>query len=122
MRGTLTLAAILLLTGCGGPPKPAAPQPRITAGSTLDCGRLLRHVRPVYPPEARRQRIQGVVTLEALVTRRGEVTVLRVVKGNPFFVEAAFRAAIQWRYSPCVLNGEPVEFKTTLEIPFTLSQ
>jgi len=76
----------------------------------------------VYPPAARAARVQGVVSLDALITREGRVRVLEVRRGDPLLVPEARRVAGLYRYTPCLLNGEPIEVKTTLEISFSLSQ
>jgi TonB family protein len=41
---------------------------------------------------------------------------------NPEFANAALDAVRQWRYSPTLLNGEPVEVVTTVTIEFKLKQ
>ena len=85
--------------------------------------RLIRQVRAVYPREAKKERIQGTICLNVLITKAGEVRDLSVLKGgDPRLVAAALKAVSQWRYSPCVFNSEPVEIKTQIDINFTLNQ
>jgi protein TonB len=81
-----------------------------------------RYVRPIYPKAAKRQHIQGKVKLCAVVTVRGEVRDIEVLERDPMFVAAALRAVKRWRYAPCLLNGDAIELKTNIEIPFTLTQ
>ena len=83
---------------------------------------MIHGVRPAYPKEARRAHIEGVVKLNIVVTKTGEVTEFHVISGNPILVPAAIGAVKQWRYAPCHVNGEPVEIKTQVDVPFTLSQ
>jgi len=95
---------------------------KIRAGSVPDCGRLVRYVRPVYPQDAKRRHIRGAVSLRAVVGARGDIDKIEVLEGDPIFVAASLRAVKKWRYSPCLLNGDPVEWITLIEIPFTLNQ
>ena len=77
---------------------------------------------PIYPPLARQARIQGAVQLEAIISKGGTIESLRVLSGHPLLVKAALDAVKQWRYRPTLLNGEPVEVLTTIEVNFALSQ
>jgi protein TonB len=95
---------------------------KIAVAETLSCNKLIRYVRAVYPAEARGKRVQGTVTMNGLITRTGEIRDLEVVKGDPLLIPAALSAARQWRYSPCIVNSEAVEVKTSIDIDFTLSQ
>jgi protein TonB len=118
---------LLTLGGCASsPPKRTgsadSERPRITVGDTLDCGKMIRYVRPVYPREAKRKRIQGTVSLRARIAKTGEVRDVRVLKGDPLLIPAARCAVKQWRYTPCMMNSEPVEIVTTLEVDFNLNQ
>jgi len=83
---------------------------------------LIAQPRPMYPPLAKQARIQGVVELNAVIGKDGTVGSLSVVKGHPLLVQAAIDAVKQWRYKPTLLNGEPVEVQTTIDVNFTLSQ
>jgi len=120
------LAAIsfaLLLAGFGGGGRCQSPAaPKICAGAISNCGRLIRYVRPVYPVKAKRQRVQGIVKLRVVVSVRGDLRNIEVLQGDPMLVPAALRAVRQWRYAPCLLNGDAVEVKTQIDIPFTLTQ
>jgi protein TonB len=97
-------------------------RPRIKVGDTLNCNKLVHYVRPVYPKDARQNRIEGTVTLRARITKAGDLQDITVLKGNPIFVPEAVRVAKQWRYTPCLIDSEPVEVITTLDISFNLSQ
>jgi protein TonB len=113
----------LLLAGSGfGARCQSSAAPKIQVGSVLNCSRMIRFVRPVYPKEAKRRRIQGVVKLRAVVSLRGDLRNIEVLDGDPMFVPAARRAVKMWRYAPCLLNGDAVELKTYIEVPFTLAQ
>jgi protein TonB len=76
----------------------------------------------VYPPLAKQARIQGVVLLEAVISKDGAIDNLRVISGHPLLTQAAIDAVKQWRYKPTLLNGEPVEVVTTITVNFAFSQ
>jgi protein TonB len=83
---------------------------------------LLRQVRPTYPPLAKAARVQGTVKFEAVIAKDGTIQNLKVISGPPLLVNAALEAVRQWQYRPTLLNGEPVEVITTIDVNFTLSQ
>jgi len=102
-------------------PKPATPQ-RIRVGGNVQQAKLVRQPRPVYPPLAKQARIQGVVKLNAIISRDGTIQNLQVISGHPLLTPAAMEAVKQWVYAPTLLNGEPVEVVTQIDVNFTLSQ
>jgi protein TonB len=76
--------------------------------------------KPSYPPIARQARIQGVVRLEAVIAKDGTIRNLRVIQGHPLLVQAAVQAVQQWRYAPTLLNDQPVEVVTFIDVIFKL--
>ena len=100
---------------------PAARQ-RVPVTSTIEAAKLILRVQPVYPPLAIQSRIQGNVVLHAIIGKDGEVTELQVLSGHPLLVKAALDAVRQWRYSPTLLSGQPVEVETTITVSFVLGQ
>ena len=104
------------------PPKPETPRAPVRVGGDVQEGKAIHRPSPVYPPLARQARIQGTVVLEAIITKSGTIESLKVVEGHPMLVSAALEAVRQWRYRPTLLNGEPVEVATTIDVSFTLSQ
>jgi protein TonB len=101
-------------------PKPATPS-RIRVGGNVQQASLLRQQKPVYPPLAKQARIQGTVRFEAVIAKDGTIQNLRVVSGHPLLVQAATDAVKQWVYKPTLLNNEPVEVVTTIDVNFTLA-
>jgi len=81
---------------------------------------LVYSVKPEYPEAAKQARIEGVVTVGAIVGKDGKVTRVQAVNGNPLLVPAAITAVKQWLYRPVMVNGEPVEVRTTIEVTFSL--
>jgi protein TonB len=107
------------------PPKKEAPPPRqerIRVGGNVQAANLIRKITPQYPPLAKQARISGTVRFTAIIGKDGAVQNLQLVSGHPLLVEAARQAVSQWQYKPTLLNGEPVEVVTQIDVNFTLSQ
>jgi periplasmic protein TonB len=103
-------------------PKPPPPAPAtIRVGSGVQSAKLLFGPKPAYPPLARTTRTQGTVKIQALIGRDGVIRNLQVVSGPPLLIAAAVEAVQQWRYQPTLLNAEPVEVITEIDVNFTLS-
>ena len=101
-------------------PKVATPQ-RVRVSSGVSTGLLIRKVPPTYPPLARQARIQGVVVLQAQISKEGNIQNLQLISGHPMLAPAAIEAVKQWKYKPYLLNGEPVEVDTQVQVNFTLA-
>jgi len=101
-------------------PKIATPQ-RVRVSSGVQSGLLVRKVNPSYPPLARQARIQGVVILQAQISKDGNIENLQLISGHPMLAPAAIEAVKQWKYKPYLLNGEPVEVETQVQVNFTLA-
>ena len=95
---------------------------RIRVGGNVQAANLIRKITPVYPPLAKQARIQGTVRFTAIIGKDGTIQNLQLVSGHPLLVEAARQAVSQWQYKPTLLNGEPVEVVTQIDVNFTLSQ
>jgi protein TonB len=93
----------------------------IRAGGRVQMPRLLREVKPAYPPLAVQTRTQGTVRIEAILARDGSVRDARAVFGHPLLISAALDAVRYWRYQPTLLNGEAVEVALSIEVNFTLA-
>jgi protein TonB len=105
----------------GGPPPPKPTQSRIRQGGAVTAASLINKVNPVYPPLARQTRVSGTVRLHAIISKDGSVQQLEVLSGHPLLVQSALDAVRQWRYRPTLLNGEPVEVDTTIDVIFSLA-
>ncbi|MFN7957055.1 MAG: energy transducer TonB [Holophagaceae bacterium] len=81
---------------------------------------VLRQVDPVYPGFARQARIQGPVVLMMTVDEQGRPIQVQVLEGHVVFHEAARQAALQWRFEPARLNGQPVAAAFRLTLKFSL--
>ena len=101
-------------------PKIATPT-RVRVSSGVSQGLLVHRVSPTYPPLARQARIQGVVVLQAQISKDGSIQNLQLISGHPMLAPAAIEAVKQWKYKPYLLNGEPVEVDTQVQVNFTLA-
>jgi len=115
----------ILSSAAVAPPPPPPPQSttpkRIRVGGNVEQAKLIFKPVPEYPPLAKVARIQGVVRLEAIISRDGTVQDLKVLSGHPLLVKSALEAVQRWRYQPTLLNGEPVEIVTEIDVNFTLA-
>jgi TonB family protein len=102
------------------PPPSNSPPQRIRVNGNVQSANLIRSVDPVYPPLALQARIQGTVRFTAIIGRDGRIQNLQLVSGHPLLVQAAREAANQWEYKPTLLNGDPVEVVTIVEVSFKL--
>lgn len=101
-------------------PKVATPQ-RVRVSQGVSQGLLVKRIQPNYPPLARQARIQGTVVLQAEISKDGSIQNLHLISGHPMLAPAAIEAVKQWKYKPYLLNGEPVEVETQVQVNFTLS-
>jgi periplasmic protein TonB len=116
------LGGVIGGAGTAPPPPPKATLKRVTVGGNVQAARLVNRVQPLYPPLARQTRISGTVKLHAIIGKNGAVEQLQVVSGHPLLVQSALDAVRQWRYQPTLLNGEPVEVDTEIDVIFSLAQ
>jgi protein TonB len=106
------------------PPPPAptreAPPPLVRVGSGVRAPAKLHHVAPIYPPVALAAGRQGTVELEAVIGEDGRVRDVRVVRSVALLDQAAVAAVRQWRFTPTLLNGQPVPILLTVSVGFHL--
>jgi hypothetical protein len=126
--------------------KPAAPNASIAIQDSVTAPgepKLVHQVRPAYPPDAKKEKVQGLFQIDVVIGKDGAIKEARVVvsaptaerlealepkKGTPAAQEgdarlaaAALDAVKQWRYAPILKDGKPVEFKATVTVNFTLA-
>jgi TonB family protein len=85
-------------------------------------GLLVSKVRPEYPPDAKQARIQGTVLLQTTIDKEGNVSNIQLISGHPLLVPAAIDAVRQWKYKSYLLNGQPVEVETQIQVNFALTR
>ena len=101
--------------------KPETPR-KLSVPSRLMAGNLLVKTVPQYPAIPRAAGIHGTVVLQATISRSGSIENLRVISGPPMLQQAAIDAVRTWRYKPYLLNGDPVEVETTINVVFNLGE
>jgi TonB family protein len=97
-----------------------APEKRIRVVENVQAARLIHQEVPKYRQEAKDARIQGNVTIHAIIAKNGSIREAYVVEGVCLLAEPALDAVRKWRYTPTLLLGEPVEVDTTITVTFTL--
>src|SRR5262249_34325400 len=90
-------------------------------GGRVAAARLVCEVHPEVPQEARMKHVSGTVRLHAIIGKDGSVRQLELESGPDLLVAPARAAVSQWRYRPTLIDGEPVEVDTTIDIIFSLS-
>ena len=109
----------------GGPPAPPPQPPEIrtqpvrVGGGIREPAKIV-HVAPVYPRFAQEAQIEGTVILEAVIAADGRIERVRVLRSVPLLDGAAITAVKQWRYSPTLLNNDPVPVLMTITVNFRL--
>ena len=113
-----------VIGGMGAAPPPPRPHQTgpLRVGGNVQAARIVNRVQLVYPPLARQTRISGTVRLHAIIGKDGTIQSLEVMSGHPLLQQAALDAVRQWRYQPTLLNGEPVDVDTTIDVIFSLNQ
>ena len=88
----------------------------------IQSARLIHQVAPKYPKEARKQHVEGVVRLHAIIGKDGSPRDIDLISGDSLLVDAAISAVRQWRYAPTLVNGTPVEVDTKIDVVFQLNR
>jgi TonB family protein len=121
--GTIAQRVEVSVQGQPKPPVPPSTPQRIRVGGNVVAANLVSHVKPAYPQSVRDAGIEGTVHLQGIIGTEGNFITLRVVRSNdPELANAAFEAVKQWRYKPALLNGQPIEVQTEIEVDFKLAQ
>jgi periplasmic protein TonB len=100
-----------------GGDRPHGRRPVRISGGELES-KAVRRSFPLYTDEMREEGARGPVLVDVLVSESGEVLRARVASGHPLLNEQALSAARRWRFSPTLVDGEPVKVFGTLRIPF----
>ena len=111
------------------PPPPGYMQTRprpmqIMVGGNVQAAKLTNKVTPLYPADCKAERVQGIVLLRAVIDKEGYVTELKAINEfvDPRLRDSAITAVKQWRYATTLLNGEPADVITQIDVSFTLTQ
>jgi len=107
------------------PPPPVTPKPTPEAPKILRVSEVLNSQakslpKPPYPQMARTARVQGKVSVQVLIDENGNVVSAKVVSGHPLLTNDSQRAAMQARFSPTLINGQPVKVSGVITYNFVL--
>jgi protein TonB len=103
------------------PPEPPVVRPqtqRVT--SVILNSKVISLPQPAYPMMAKQTRTQGPVHIQILVDEQGKVISAQVVSGHPMLNPAAREAAMRARFTPTILNGQPVKIQGVITYNFVL--
>ena len=92
-------------------------------GNGVISPRLIQEVKPSYTADAMRAKIQGVVTLEAVVMPDGSIGNVQITRSlDPTFGldQEAVKTVKKWRFAPGTRFGQAVAVLVEIEMTFTL--
>ncbi|MDI1443461.1 energy transducer TonB [Polyangium sp. 6x1] len=105
------------------PPPPEPPPTNTTLSWSSEMGRPVLiggPAQPPYPSDAARQRVEGTVIAQCVITTEGRLRDCRILKGHPFLDPAVNATLAQQRYSPLMYGGRPVSVRYVLTFKFKL--
>jgi periplasmic protein TonB len=105
--------------GSGPKVKVAAPQ-KVSISAGIAVGLLVQKTAPIYPQMARNARVSGTVVIQATISKSGTIENYRAISGPAMLRQAALDAVKTWRFRPYLLDGQPVEVDTTVNVVFNL--
>ncbi len=120
--GAVAMRTNVSTVAAAGDEHPKETVKRIQVRGDIMAGNLIHKVTPTYPVEAKQRHIQGKVKLDAIINKQGEVENLKAVSGPKELQPSALDAVRQWKYKPFLLNGDPIEVETTINVNYTLSK
>jgi TonB family protein len=99
---------------------PAPVLQTLSISQGVSQGLAIKKTQPSYPPSALRMRIEGAVQLLATISKKGDISAVKILSGDPGLARAAADAVKQWKYKPYMLDGSPVEIQTQITVNFKL--
>lgn len=124
LQKALVIRRTRAVAGAGAPAielRAAPAPPLIEVGRETQQARLVSQVVPRYPPEAKLRGIQGTVRFNVVIGTSGAVRKIELVGGPIQLVPAAQEAVSQWKYRPTLVNGQPVEVRTIIDVNFAIT-
>jgi protein TonB len=107
-----------LLNSTSKAPTPVLQTVNVSQG--VSQGLVIKKTTPSYPANALRMHVEGSVQLLATISKRGDISAVKVISGDPNLARAASDAVKQWKYKPYLLDGSPVEIQTQVTVNFKL--
>lgn len=103
-------------------PVPATVRPKARVGGRVRPPRVLSKPSPVYPPLAKQTRVEGIVSIDAVIDTEGNVVEMSVVSGHPLLISAALDAVKKWKYEPTYLNDQAIAVQLIVTVTFQLDR
>jgi TonB family protein len=103
-------------------PATATFAPPLPVGASVLAGHKISGKDVQYSMMAKQQRIQGTVLLDAVISKTGTITNLQVISGPVALRQSSVDAVKTWKYQPYLLNGEPVEVSTEINVVYLLGR
>lgn len=103
-------------TSSNGPEK----APPLSVSPGVIAGNRIGGADPKYPAEAKKDKVQGTVILDAIIGKDGTIHKLKVISGPKELRKSAADAVRTWKYKPYLHNGHPVEVETKINVVYTL--
>jgi hypothetical protein len=88
-------------------------------GEPSTQGKLITRVEPEYPESAKGKNVGNLVRARLTVAKDGTVSEVEIMTGDPLLADAAKKAFLQWRYTPFLNCGQPMEKRILGEVTFT---
>ncbi len=117
----ITAPGVVRLAAASTPQAPVD-WPGIRVAGNVQSALVINKVMPEYPPIARQARIQDHVILNVQIGQDGTVQQLAVASGHPLLRQAAMDAVRQWLFKPTLLNGQPVQVVSQVDLNFSLRE
>jgi TonB family protein len=96
--------------------------PPVKAVGEIKPPKLIKKVEPIYPEAAKKDKIQGIVIIEATTDIYGRVVNTEILRSVPELDQAAIDAVKQWVYEPMIIDGEPRGVVFTVTCTFKLDE
>ena len=118
----IRIPPILLLRRSLGADDPVAQEDTVyEPGGDVKPPKLVHYVEPAFSPSSKEAFVEGTVRISTVVTRDGDTTDLRVVRGlNAEEDRTAVEAVKQWKFEPGTKAGQPVKVRVNVEVTFHL--
>ena len=96
------------------------PEPAALPAENMVMAESIVRVKPVYPEQAKEQKVTGIVGVEIDINELGDVVRAQAVSGPDLLRNAAEEAVLQWKFKPASVNGVNTASKARISIPFNL--
>jgi periplasmic protein TonB len=94
----------------------------LRVGGRIKAPRQIVKATPTYPILARQAKVQGVVSIDAVIDTNGNVVEMQVISGPPLLIPAALETVRQWKYEPTYLNDQAIPVQLIVTVTFVPSQ